>query len=232
MWKKYGEPSPLELPYGCHVDAIAAWIRVRPTSPTDPIPNVSNLVFVNSSEAENFATAKRAEEHAAGRWLVEYLLLSSGRDPNLFKIERDDFRRPRLVGPNAPSMTITHSGGFAAVALGAEGVDIGLDLEPVDSRPRNILGMMSSGKEKMSLESLFDYDEDIASSRTTDVWVAKEAIQKAMGVGMGLPPQSFEVDGRDVIDIDFDGKKHTFNLHRWKTILNGKLNTLAIAEKI
>ena len=73
---------------------------------------------------------------------------------------------------------------------------------------------------------------DVASSRTTDVWVAKEAIQKAIGLGMGLPPQSFEVEGRDVININIEGKKHVFNLHRWKAILNGQLNSFAIAEKI
>ena len=232
MWIKYGIPSFLNLPDGAPQGTIAAWIRVRPTSPTDPVPDISNLSFVNPSEASKFATAKRAEEHAAGRWLVEYLLLKNARDPNLFIIERDEYRRPRLIGPNAPSLTITHSGGFAAVALGPEGADIGLDLEPVMSRPRNLLCMMSSGQEKIILDSLFDYDMDVASSRTTDVWVAKEAIQKAVGLGMGLPPQSFEVEGRDVININIEGQKHVFNLHRWKAILNGQLNSFAIAEKI
>ncbi|MBO57964.1 MAG: hypothetical protein CMA77_03095 [Euryarchaeota archaeon] len=232
MWLKYGEPAFLDLPDGCPRDTIAAWIRVRPTNPTEPVPNISNLIFVDPSEAESFVTAKRAEEHAAGRWLIEYLLLKSGRNPNSFIIERDDFRRPRLIGPNAPSITITHSGGFAAAALGPKGADIGLDLEPVMTRPRNLLSMMSSGEEKMILESLFDNDEEIASSRTTDVWVAKEAVQKAIGLGMGLPPQSFEVEGQNVININIEGKKHTFNIHRWKTFLNGQLNTLAIAEKI
>ena len=232
MWKPVGEPNSLDLPEDAPQETIAAWIPVRPTSPTDPVPDVSTLRFVDSSEASRFAMAKRAEEHAAARWLVEYLLLKSGREPNLFKIERDDHRRPRLVGPNAPSLTITHSGGFAAVALGPKGVDIGLDLEPVTLRPRNLLCMMSSGEERAELECLYDLDEVAASSHTTDVWVAKEAIQKAAGLGMGLPPQSFEVFGRNVIDIGIANCNHIFHIHRWKAILNGQLTSLAIAEKV
>ncbi len=232
MWKPLGEPKILNLPEGAPVETIAAWIRVRPTSPTDPVPDVSTLRFVDLSESSRFVMAKRAEEHAAARWLIEHLLLKSGRDPNLFKIERDDFRRPHLVGPNAPSLTITHSGGFAAVALGSEGVDIGLDLEPVTFRPRNLLCMMSSGEERAELECLYDLDEVDASTRTNDVWVAKEAVQKAAGLGMGLPPQSFEVYGRNVIDIGIEDVNHIFNIHRWKAILNGQLTSLAIAEKV
>jgi phosphopantetheinyl transferase len=198
----------------------------------DPVPDVSAQRFVDSIEASKFAMAKRAEEHAAARWLVEYLLLESGRNPKLFKIQRDDYRRPRLIGQNAPSMTITHSGGIAAVLLGPKDIDIGLDLEPLMPRPRNILCMMSSGKERAELESLYDEDEKNASSQTTDVWVAKEAIQKAAGLGMGLPPQSFEVYGRNVVNVGIDGVNNIFNLHCWKANLNGQLTSLAIAEKV
>ena len=232
MWEPVGEPNVLSLPEEAHQDSIAAWIQVRSTSPMDPVPDVTTLRFVDPSEASRFAMAKRAEEHAAARWLVEYLLVESGRNPKLFKIERDDYRRPRLVGPNAPSLTITHSGGVAAVLLGPKEIDIGLDLEPMNLRPRNLLCMMSSGKEKAQLESLYDQDEMNASFHTTDVWVAKEAILKAAGLGMGLPPQSFEVHGKNVIEVGINGANNIFNLHRWKATLNGQLTSLAIAEKV
>jgi hypothetical protein len=49
---------------------------------------------------------------------------------------------------------------------------------------------------------------------------------------MGLPPQSFEVFGRNVIDIGIANCNHIFNIHRWKAILNGQLTSLAIAEKV
>ncbi len=232
MWEPFGEPKILMLPGGVSQDSIAAWIQVRSTSPLDPVPDVSCLRFVDSSESSRFVMAKRAEEHASARWLVEHLLVKSGRNPKLFKIERDGYRRPILVGPNAPTLTITHSGGIAAVLLGPKGIDIGLDLEPMIPRPRNLLCMMSSGKEKAELESLYDEDEMNASSHTTDVWVAKEAIQKAAGLGMGIPPQSFEVYGRNVIQMGINGINNIFNLHRWKATLNGQLTSLAIAEKV
>ena len=231
MWKPAGEPTPLDLPEGSPSDAMAAWIRVRPTAPTDSVPDVSKLLFVDPLEASKFAIAKRAEEHAAARWLVEHLLLKSGRNPTMYRIERDAYRRPRLVGPDAPSLSITHGGGVAAVVLGPDDIDIGLDLEPVMSRPRNLLWLMSSGDEREELDSLYDHDVEVASRRTTDVWVAKEAIQKAAGLGMGLPPQSFRVDGRDVVEVDHDSASHLYELHRWKAILNGRLTSLAIAER-
>jgi phosphopantetheinyl transferase len=231
MWEPDGNPIPLDLPKRAPEGTVGAWIRVRLTDPRDSVPDVSNLRFVNPLEASKFAMAKRAEEHASARWLVEHLLLESGRDPTLYNIERDDYRRPRLVGPDAPSLSITHSGGVAAVILGPEGADIGLDLEPVMARPRNLLWLMTSGKERQELDSLYDLDETLASERTTDAWVAKEAVQKAAGLGMGLPPQSFEVDGLDLVKVDYQSTRHLYELHRWKSVLNGRLTSLAIAEK-
>jgi phosphopantetheinyl transferase len=231
MWKPDGSPISLDLPRGAPEGTVGAWIRVRLTSPTDPVPDVTNLRFVDPFEASKFAMAKRAEEHAAARWLVEHLLISSGRDPTMYRIERDEYRRPRLVGPDPPSLSITHSGGVAAVVVGPEGADIGLDLEPVMTRPRNLLYLMASGDEREALDSLYDVDEDLASERTTDAWVAKEAVQKAAGLGMGLAPQSFAVDGRDLVEVTDSNAKQIFELHRWKAMLNGRLTSLAIAEK-
>ena len=231
MWKPDGEPIPLDLPSATPEGTVAAWIRVRLTSPTDPVPDVTNLRFVDPLEASKFAMAKRAEEHAASRWLVEHLLASTGRDPTMYRIERDEYRRPKLIGPDPPSLSITHSGGVAAVVVGPEGADIGLDLEPVMTRPRNLLFLMASGEERQELDSLYDVDEAIASERTTDVWVAKEAVQKAAGLGMGLAPQSFAVDGLNLVEVAGSDANQMYEIHRWKSMLNGRLTSLAIAEK-
>jgi phosphopantetheinyl transferase len=73
-------------------------------------------------------------------------------------------------------------------------MQVGFDIEPLDRpRIREILPLMAAGAELQHLESCWDADPTTASELTTEVWVAKEAIQKAAGVGMGLAPQSFSI---------------------------------------
>jgi len=210
MWNPAAPPAPLDLPIGTPQGVTAAWIPVRATEPTAPPPDVREVPLVNRNEAMRFKSAKRAEEHASGRYLLAQLLFISGYDPNLLRIDRDAYRRPMIAGLDfPPSVSIAHSGGVAAVVIGPNRLAIGLDLEPLDvTRQRNILPLMASPGERKLLGKLWDEDAEEASVRTTELWVAKEAILKATGLGMGLAPQSFTAEGLHEVQIPNRGIFH------------------------
>ncbi len=227
MWGPASNPIPLNLPETVEGDFDAVWMKTRITSPTDSIPDISNLHFVDPIEARSFKVAKRAEEHAAGRFLIGYLLQQKGYDIKEYQIKRDEFRRPILIGPEPISISITHSGGFAAAIIGPTELSVGIDVEPDSGRQRNLLPLMASNTELVKLESEWERNPKTASTLTNQVWVVKEAIQKATGLGMGLAPQSFEVIGKEVITIN----SKLYRIHCWQPLLAGQKTNVALAHR-
>ncbi|MBC8437860.1 MAG: 4'-phosphopantetheinyl transferase superfamily protein [Euryarchaeota archaeon] len=181
-------------------------MKVRISDATSPIPDISNLDLIDRDEVDSFRVAKRVEEHASGRFLVAHLLRQIGENPEEYMIVRDEYRAPSLVGPTPMSVSITHSGGFCSAVIGPSTISFGLDLEVDSGRNRNLLPYMASGDELEKLESEWDNDPLSASSLTNQIWVMKEAVQKASGKGMGIPPQSFSVI--DEISTTVDGLEY------------------------
>ena len=115
----------------------------------------------------------------------------------------------------------------AAVIIGPNRMLIGLDIEPLDvTRQRNILPLMASPSERTSLAKLWDLDAEEASVRTTELWVDKEAILKATGLGMGLAPQSFTADGLHEVPIPNRG---VFHIVRSRVELDGRPFALSLS---
>ncbi|HIA24299.1 MAG TPA: 4'-phosphopantetheinyl transferase superfamily protein [Candidatus Poseidoniales archaeon] len=226
MWKPASNPIPLNLPETVEGEFHAVWMKTRITSATNSTPDISNLHFVDPIEAKSFKVAKRAEEHAAGRFLIGYLLQQKGYDIKEYQIKRDEYRRPVLIGPEPISISITHSGGFAAAIIGPTELSVGIDVEPDSGRQRNLLPLMASGEELTKLEAAWDHNPKTANTLTNQVWVVKEAIQKATGLGMGLAPQSFEVLGKEVITID----SQLYRIHSWQPLLAGQETNVALAH--
>jgi hypothetical protein len=85
-----------------------------------------------------------------------------------------------------PSISISHSDGLACVALIQEGWTIGLDAEPLNRPPKPaVFDMMAKGKE---LERLNEGELDPLLA-----WTGKEAIQKALRMGMHFNPRQIEI---------------------------------------
>lgn len=226
MWEPASNPLPLTLPETVDGEFHAVWMETRPCSPSDFIPDISHLHFVDPIEAKSFKVAKRAEEHASGRYLIGYLLQQNGYDVMEYQIKRDGYRRPILIGPEPISISITHSGGLAIAIMGPTELSVGIDVEPDSGRQRNLLPIMASGDELEKLEAEWDLNPETASTLTNLVWVVKEAIQKATGLGMGLAPQSFEVLGKEIIAIN----SQFYRIHSWQPLLSGQQTNVALAH--
>lgn len=136
---------------------------------------------------------KRRDEHLTGRWLLAEVLHQLGHDPSLLTVERTRHRAPYLayihgVWKNTPlpSISVGHADGWAYVAAVEHGWRIGVDAEARDRGIQaNAFDMMAKGKELERLNA----DPDCAIV----LWVAKEAIQKALGLGMHLNPREIEI---------------------------------------
>jgi phosphopantetheinyl transferase (holo-ACP synthase) len=154
--------------------------------------------LIDRSEWEEFATEKRRIEHLGGRLLLAQALKAWwGPRATLLHVDevevrRDDHRAPHVHWmPGTwrreplPSVSIAHSTGLAAVALASPGWRLGVDVEPADRVIASNAWDFFAGEEE---RTAFDGPQDALHA-----WVCKEAVQKALGLGMHLNPRTIRV---------------------------------------
>ncbi len=237
-WQPAGLVSPLTLPEECGLnDVIAVWIPVVLDTPGGPLPNLSKVPLVDQFEASTFVTPKRALEHASARYALATLLRDIGFDPSDLRVVRDEHRKPNLMwrdhearkraggplSPALPEITLGHSNGISIAAISLNGSLIGLDAEPLDvPRARNLLTMMTSGDELQHLEQLWENDARVGMQEAIRTWVVKEAVQKACGLGMHVPPQTFTVLNCDEVVLSHEGHEYQLEAYHWRELLDGR----------
>jgi 4'-phosphopantetheinyl transferase len=104
------------------------------------------------------------------------------------------YGRPELLEPfGEPRLrfNLTHTEGLVAVAF-CRGHDVGVDAEAVNrgSPIHELAGRFFSPEEAAFIA---DAPTPFDRARFFDVWTAKEAVVKALGVGLSLPLDSFSV---------------------------------------
>ena len=212
FWKPYSEPEKLsssEFVGETYKDSkiLIATMNIRPTKHISPIPNISNLLLVNKNEAKTFQTAKRAEEHATGRYLLEYALRIWDKylDLSQVEIKREiKTRRPFLSwiegtyqGKKLPEFSISHSEGMAIIALCGGLFSIGIDIEPLNQeRSENLMEFVSGGDELNFLKNQWNQDVVFGTKTLNTLWTLKESVMKAVGIGMGINPISIEIPSK------------------------------------
>ncbi len=237
-WLPAGPVSPLPLPIAIGEGrVVAAWMPIAESAATDEIPDLAAAPLVDAAEAASFAIAKRAHEHASGRYVLATLLEQQGFDVANLAITRDENRRPSLIyctdqsGGALPEISIGHSNGCAVAALSLDETWIGLDAEPLDLlRPRNLLPFMASGEEFEYLDRLWEVNEWTGMQETTRTWVVKEAVQKACGLGMSVAPQSFAVLGREDVFLNHKRNSYRLEVHSWGELLDGRSFTFGFSR--
>lgn len=134
--------------------------------------------FVRPADARHFAAAHTALRDILGRHV--------GERPASLRFEVDRWGKPRL--PGGPPFNLSHAAGRALVALGRTD-EIGVDLEPDDRLDgadwfRRVL---SPGEASRLAGPAFE------SLVLTRLWTRKEAVVKALGRGLSLPPEHVAV---------------------------------------
>jgi len=161
------------------------------------------------------ASEKRLAEHRSARWLLEQMLLSKGFDIGSIEIRRDENRAPYLAwiegtwrNEPLPSISISHSMGWAVVAISDSDQWVGIDAEPHDRTiQENAFDMMAKGEELETLR--------LSPELAIQMWTAKEAVQKAMHLGMNLNPREIAIPiGKSESEISIENSK--IKLKIWK----------------
>ncbi|MDA8522135.1 4'-phosphopantetheinyl transferase family protein [Acidovorax sp. NCPPB 4044] len=91
--------------------------------------------------------------------------------------------RPRLASGTGPDFNVSHSGDCVLIALSERGLAVGVDIERIDAI------LQGTPAERSALEALVlsPREQAIAPAARPafpDVWTAKEAVLKCLGVGV------------------------------------------------
>lgn len=136
----------------------------------------SSLSEREAAQYSVFRLEKRRREWLAGRLAAKALLAGAGgRPPAELEVSPDRLGRPSCGGE---LVSITHSGGWAAAAFKPGSAFLGLDLEVVEERHP------AWYRDYFHPSELPSHDP----SEATRLWTIKEALLKALGLGLMADP--------------------------------------------
>lgn len=133
----------------------------------------------------------RKSEFVASRLLLRYLLVRHFRlRPDRVRIASTEHGKPFLQNDAAIKFNISHSSGLIAIAVTATD-EIGIDVEKIQMMPLSseVMDIVLTAGERQYLASLTDTDQLKAFYR---LFTLKEALIKAVGLGLKIPLNSFE----------------------------------------
>jgi 4'-phosphopantetheinyl transferase len=118
----------------------------------------------------------------------EVLASVLGVPPHAVPLHRDALGRPRVAGDELWT-SLSHAPDWVAIAVGQ--VPIGIDVEPCSRAAvmEEIAESVLHGAER----SLVAGDREARSAALLGLWVRKEAVLKAAGVGLRVPMLSFAI---------------------------------------
>ncbi|HLU66502.1 MAG TPA: 4'-phosphopantetheinyl transferase superfamily protein [Kofleriaceae bacterium] len=150
------------------------------------------LAAITPDEAARRLRFRREEDRA--RFLLGRATLRQevgralGLPPRDVPLAASESGKPVVAG-GALEVNVSHAGDVVLVAL-ARGAAIGVDVEQLDPRYAGDPGVPLSRRELGDLAAL---PPDLRLRGFFHAWTAKEAIVKAVGTGLGLPLDSFDV---------------------------------------
>ncbi len=126
--------------------------------------------------------------HAALRMI---LVLYTGGDPAAMRFEVGRYGKPTLAGGLGPRFNLTHSGALAVVGLSSDR-ELGVDVEWLRemSDLESIAARYFTPTERVAL---LNFPPAERGRAFLDGWTRKEAVMKALGLGVSQPPESIEV---------------------------------------
>jgi 4'-phosphopantetheinyl transferase len=207
-------------------DAVHVWAFDLEASPALLDLCRSCLSDAARQRADRFVFARDRVHHTVAHGVMRHLLgRYCGISPEALQFSVTPAGKPTLQIPdrkvttnatgntskNLPGIhfNLTHSGGRALLGV-SRGHELGIDLEQV--RP-NIETLSISrnyffGSERDAIEGAVSVMRDNTFFR---YWVAKEAVLKAQGIGLGFPLDQFRVD---FLSDDHTARIETFDASR------------------
>lgn len=192
--------SSLELPGYPEVSVF----RLRYRFEAEPDPATRSLL--REEELERMARFRFVEDRvrfAATRAALRELLGAALKlPPGSVPLELGQNGKPVLAPALGVHFNVSHSGAEGLIALsraGAVGVDV--ELTRPDVEFRSVAARMFSPSEVAELEGL---DEGAARERFYRGWTYKEAVLKALGLGIASDTRCFAVLERTALGVSAD----------------------------
>jgi 4'-phosphopantetheinyl transferase len=175
----------------------------------DPEPFGSLLSEAERQRMERFRFMDHRRRYQIGHGALRAILGGYlGRDPRSLEFQQGPRGKPFMTGPGI-YFNLSHSGKLALI--GVSDCEIGIDVEKVRHLESltEIARRHFSEVEFTALDALDDTDRELAFYRC---WTRKEAYIKALGEGLSMPLDTFDVslgeapsflacrDGRDPRD--------------------------------
>jgi 4'-phosphopantetheinyl transferase len=139
-----------------------------------------------------FVTAALRHRFVVGRARLRSLLGGHlGLDPRALVFVQNAFGKPRLAERPSVHFSLSHSGDQAVLAV-SEQREIGIDIERV--RPLDHLDLARRyfhPNEAAAIESVRSTEQQLLAFFR--IWTLKESVVKAVGKGLSLPLDTFEV---------------------------------------
>ncbi|MCR5504770.1 MAG: 4'-phosphopantetheinyl transferase superfamily protein [Elusimicrobiaceae bacterium] len=159
---------------------------------TDETPKAEDfLTTFEYNQYQQFNVDKRAAEWLAGRYAVKKLATEFFNLPMLkMQVRNTQYGVPvlRAEGGNHLTISVSHSGEYAAAAISLTSDLIGIDVEKIEPRTE------TWAKE-------FFHDEEILEntpSFLTELWAKKEAVLKLLQIGLSVPAKDVKIIGDKV----------------------------------
>ncbi|HEV2558473.1 MAG TPA: 4'-phosphopantetheinyl transferase superfamily protein [Microvirga sp.] len=145
--------------------------------------------------AERFRSAQGRNRFVAGRGYLRLILgRYTGIEPRSIEFTYGKWGKPALrpaSNPGNVTFNLSHSENVAAVAV-AKDAPTGIDVERVVPADVDLATPCLSEAERRAWESLTGREADVMFFER---WTRKEAITKAIGVGLNLPLHQIEITG-------------------------------------
>ncbi|NDK38764.1 hypothetical protein DT603_07905 [Pseudoxanthomonas gei] len=119
-------------------------------------------------------------------------------DPSLIVLERDGFGRP-LVAGNELQTSLSHTTGAVAVALSRHGF-VGIDIEPA-ARAGELAEIASTVMHASEVGSIESLPYTARAQELLALWVRKEAVLKAAGIGLLREMHSFSAPVGELVAL-------------------------------
>lgn len=144
------------------------------------------------ARAENFRFATDRQRFVAAHIALRQALAAhTGLRADALNFTVGSFGKPALPAPPRTQFSLSHSQGLALIAIGGRG-PLGADVEQLRPVPdaRALAAQHFTQRENAALAELPARERDHAF---LTCWTRKEACLKAIGIGLLVPPCSFEV---------------------------------------
>ena len=173
----HGSPAPLEV-FALDLDHLPPEVGTGSLSP-DERARADRFRF--SHDARRFVNGRAWLRHMLGWWRRE--------EPSRLHFHYNDQGRPWLDG--GPEFNLAHCESSAVLAV-AGASRVGVDIECLRPGPDNdlVAGQFFAPGERARLRQLPEGERAAAFLRC---WTRKEALLKALGGGLSLPLDAFEV---------------------------------------